>query len=152
MTSITGTVGDKAKARKIKSEIFLRYELLKDLMSILKTHGRNTECNFMNDPKLKKIIEGDSGYKPLGDKPKNILAFDSFITIWLITLPEKFVEWYKHHNTSEDINTNSKPFLNYVEVPNFPNFYPDFYSSLEKDSTLEHFLPSSWNLKNCFQY
>ena len=127
MTSIIGTVGDKAKAQKIKAEIFLRYELLKDLMSIVKTHGRNTEYNFMNNPKLKKFIEGESGDKELGDKSKNILVFDSFITIWLITLPEKFVEWYKHHNTLEEINSDLGPSLNYIEDPNFPNFHPDSY-------------------------
>ena len=149
--STTEQKGGKLRARECKSEIFLRYELLKDIMNIVKKYGRNAEYNFKNDSKLSKIKEGDFGDKLSGDKTKNILAIDGFMTIWLITLPEKFQEWRNYHRSQNKI-TMSEKFFNYNEVPNFPTFDLNSNNSLHINSTSKQFLPSTWNLMICFEH
>jgi len=56
------------QARKQKAEIFLKYSVLKDLMSIVLTHKRNPAYNFEEDPRLKKILDGKYGLNGKGEK------------------------------------------------------------------------------------
>ena len=79
-------------SRNAKSEVFLKYTLLLDLMKIVQTYKRYPNYDLDNDEKLKKIIEGKYGSKTKTDKNHVICACDSFMTIWLLTLPEKFRE------------------------------------------------------------
>ena len=80
------------RARRIKSEVYLKYTLLADLLHIVKRYGRNDGYNFEKDEKLTKIISGDFSDQKTNDKNRSILAIDSFMTIWLLTLPEKFIK------------------------------------------------------------
>ena len=91
--STTEQKGGKLRAKEYKSEIFLRYELLKEIMNNVKKYGRNAQYNFKNNSKLTIIKKGDFGDQMSGNKVKTIIAIDSFMTIWLNTLPEKFHEW-----------------------------------------------------------
>ena len=78
-------------AKLIKSEIYLKCILLMNLMEIVKKYGRNPNYNFETDEKLNSIRCGE--YSDLdNNKNKDMLAFDGFMTIWLLTLPEKFQE------------------------------------------------------------
>src|SRR5687767_4699680 len=77
------------------------------------------------------------------------------MTIWLLTLPEKFNDWYQLHNIHQLKGNLTTPFLPLRERPTFP-FFPDLkkYTCLmpnEKNGTY-NFLPSGWNLMNCFDY
>src|SRR5687767_16020013 len=67
-------------------------------MHIVKKYGRNDDYNFETDPKLDCIKTGDYSDQKNLDKTKNILAINSFTTIWLLTLPEKFQEWFENRN------------------------------------------------------
>ena len=81
-------LNNKYRAKEMKSEIYLKYSLLVDLMHIVKTYGRNTEYDFQTDQKLAVIKTGNFSDQENNDKRKITLAFDSFMTIWLLTLPE----------------------------------------------------------------
>ena len=76
--------------RKTKAKVYLRYSLLVDLMQIVKTYGRKDNYKFENDEKLACLKSGEFGYENQNDKTRLILSIDSFMTIWLLTLPEKF--------------------------------------------------------------
>src|SRR5687767_12627348 len=97
-------INDKYRARKIKAEIYLKYNVLVDLMKIVKTFGRTDKYKFDNDEKLAFIISDQSGDQNTTDKNKNMLLIDSFMTIWLLTLPAKFQEWYEKCPTLFDPN------------------------------------------------
>ena len=56
-----GTKFDKYHSREHKSEIFLRYTLLMDLMKVVQIYGRTPEYNFEQDEKLSKILNGRFG-------------------------------------------------------------------------------------------
>ena len=110
-------------------------------MSIVKKYGRNAQYNFKNDSKLTKIMKGDYGDQMSGDKVKNIIAIDSFMTIWLITLPEKFHEWWKY-NRSQNKITKSEKFFNYNEVPSFPTFDLNANTCFHINSSSKLFFPA----------
>ena len=88
---------DRTKAMQLKSELYLKYTLLVELMKIVKKHGRDPHYEWENDCDLSLIKKGDFGEEAGNDNIKQILAFDGFTTIWLLTLPEKFKEWYDYH-------------------------------------------------------
>ena len=91
-------ISDKDQARKNKAEVFLKYSVLVELMKIVKEYGRNDGYNFETDKKLLCIKNGNySAKKNTGTK--NTLAINSFMTIWLLTLPEKFQEWFEKRNS-----------------------------------------------------
>ena len=90
---------NKFLSRKAKSEVFLRYTLLTDLMTIAETHKRNQFYNFANDKKLTKLLNREYGLSGQTKKIEVTIAFDNFLTIWLCTLPEKFKQWYKFHKS-----------------------------------------------------
>ena len=123
-------------------------------MNIVRIHGRNKKYNFDLDDKLKTIKKGEFGDKMLGDKNKNILALDSFMTIWLITLPKKFNEWWQYYKLEEKTNNGPNKILLYDEVPTFPLIAPKTQTSLQKNSVSDcfDFLPNSWNLMECYSY
>src|SRR3982751_2144364 len=91
------------------------------------------------------------------DKTSLTCAFDSFLTIWLLTLPEKFREWYDAHHANKDkLYTNTK-YLNYNENPTFPTFETvDINSTklfpLDKVTGSFHYLSDTWNLFDCFNH
>ena len=63
-------------------------------MKIVIKYGRKPEYNFEKDENLAKIMDGNFGTE--GKDTKNFVtcAFDSFLTIWLCSLPEKFIQWH----------------------------------------------------------
>lgn len=113
------TKTEKTKAREVKAEIFLRYELLKQLMEVVKKHGRDKEYNFDKDTKLAKIRDGIFESEAQLDRIKNMLGIDSFMTIWLITLPAKFVNWWKYQKSETEKNSEEQKILSFKEVPDF---------------------------------
>ena len=154
----TNKLHNKATSEKLrtnfaKSENFLQYELLKNLMNIVSIHGRDKSYKFEADEKLKKIKEGSYGDQLAGDKTKNIIAFDSFMTIWLLTLPEKFQDWWQFHKTENNIPRQSYILL-YHEVPAFPSIAPNTQSCLQKNPSKNSYdiLPNSWDLRKCYIY
>lgn len=82
---------DMFQTKQMKSRIFLKYSILVDLMHIVKKYSRNCEYNFNSHPKL---ATGPSSDQSKTDRNKIILCIDGFLSIWLLTLPEKFKEWY----------------------------------------------------------
>src|SRR5687768_3988396 len=89
----------KLQARSIKAEIFLKYTLLMGMMTIVKNYGRQPNYNFEEDERLARIMNGNHGPRAKATKNQVICALDSFLTIFLITLPEKFKQWYEYHNS-----------------------------------------------------
>ena len=77
--------------------------------------------------------------------------------IWLLTLPEKFQEWYDYHDPEKD---NSGQYLRSTHMdlfigPTFPVFNPDVDSTTLHPNPKTHnymFLPARWNLLVCFEY
>ena len=91
-------LNDKIKSKMLKSELYLKYSLLVDLMKIVKKHGRKPLYDWDKNTDLSLIKNGKWGEDEAeNDRKKQILAFDGFTTIWLLTLPEKFKEWYDYH-------------------------------------------------------
>ncbi|HEX5978949.1 MAG TPA: hypothetical protein VFY68_16825, partial [Nitrososphaeraceae archaeon] len=90
---------DKDQAKKNKAEVFLKYNVMVELMNIVKVYGRNDGYNFETDNKLLCIRNGNYSDQRNFDRTKNTLAINSFMTIWLLTLPEKFQEWFEKRNS-----------------------------------------------------
>ena len=117
--------GENCNGKKTKAETFLKYTLLSDLMKIVHRYGRHPNYDFDNDERLSKILNGKHGQEGKMDKNHVTGAFDSFLTIWLLTLPEKFKEWYDIHNIHNKDNKKSYPatkVMNYNEIALFPRF------------------------------
>src|SRR5687767_13639114 len=89
---------NKKQARKNKAVVFLKYSVLVELMRVVKKYGRNDGYNFGTDEKLRCIRNGDNSDQTIIDRTKNIIAINSFTSIWLLTLPEKFKEWFENRN------------------------------------------------------
>ena len=113
---------NKYQARTIKAGIFLRYSLLLDLMTIVKKHGRKPDYDFGNDQNMAKILEGSFGTEGKSNKNHVTCAFDSFLTIWLLTLPEKFKKWYEYHNSDSRPRVEGTTMMDINESPKFPVF------------------------------
>jgi len=145
---------NKDCARKIKAEVFLKFSLLVQLMQIVKKFGRNDKYNFENDEKLAKIKSGMHSVIENSVPPKSTLAISSFMTIWLLTLPEKFQEWFKNRNSLSNLAPGDDK-LFFTGTPSFPIFAaPNSQTSLigHPDKIKYEFLPKTWSLLECFEY
>ena len=61
----------KLNARKVKTELYLKYVLLVDLMQVVATYGRTPEYNFDTDEKLAAIVKGKHSDQKCTKKPKS---------------------------------------------------------------------------------
>src|SRR5688500_3840694 len=141
-------------ARQTKAEIFLRYTLLMDLMKIVIKHGRKPNYDFGKDEKLTKIMEGSNGTEGKTTKNNVTCVFNSFLTIWLCTLPEKFKQWYEHHNSKTKKHAPATIIMDLNQAPSFPWYLAARHFTklaLPWKHNYDH-LPSSWNLLECFEH
>ena len=123
-------------------------------MHIVRTYGRNVEYNFDADPKLAKIAGIHSDHR-INDKTKIMLSIDGFMTIWLLTLPEKFKDWAEYYGKIEALAVENKPVMSFGEAPLFPVFSSkkwDTFLAANPQSSSYEFLPPTWNLLNSFKY
>jgi hypothetical protein len=58
----TMKLSDKTKSKILKSELYLKYSLLVDLMKVVKKHGRKPEYDWDKDPDL-SLIKNVNGVK-----------------------------------------------------------------------------------------
>ena len=85
------------------------------------------------------------------------MAFDGFLTIWMLTLPEKFKEWAKYQ---ENLKGRKQGLvMDYSQVPKFPLFELERnstkllpYTSKDCQKGTYNFLPDSWKLLTSFEY
>src|SRR5688500_9521539 len=147
------TTDQRFLVKKIKSLIYLRYSVLVDLLQIVKKHGRNPEYKFEDNDILTKIKSGSFGDQLKADTTKGKLAMNTFTTIWLMTLPEKFKEWYEAHISSDPIDLAGMPIMSHWDTPGFPEFKSDSFTQLicNTNSGSCDFLPQSWKLLNAFE-
>ena len=82
-----GKLHKKHQASRLKARIYLQYILLVEILGIVKKYGRDEKYDFSSDDRLSKILQGSYGFNTANDKRQNTLLLDSFMTIWLITLP-----------------------------------------------------------------
>ena len=68
-------------------------------MKIVKKFGRKPDYDFEKDERLARIMDGNFGVGGKDTKNYVACAFDSFLTIWLCTLPEKFKQWFDYAET-----------------------------------------------------
>src|SRR5688500_16258790 len=124
-------------------------------MKIVIKHGRKPDYNFGKDEKLAKIMEGSNGTERKTTLDYVTCAFDRFLTIWFCTLPEKFKQWYEHHNSETKKQVTSTIIMDLNQTPSFP-WYPltkDFTKLATQPGTDKYdYLPSSWNLLECFEH
>ena len=145
----------KFRARNIKAEVFLKYTVLTDLMSIVQKYGRKANYLFEADERLATIMKGHYGPKAKATKNQVTCALDSFLTIFLITLPEKFKQWYDFHNFGNQQGYKKTTHMDLSETPTFPIFKNDSeYTRLSPcpSSRKYVYLPESWDLHECFDY
>src|SRR5688500_294520 len=93
----------KQRAHTIKANIYLNYSLLVELMQVVKTYGCYYDYHFESDEQLTVIKSSTSIDKLKNNKTHLTIAFDSFMTIWLLTLPEKFKEWFQLHDLMKSL-------------------------------------------------
>src|SRR6476620_12308162 len=84
-------------------------------------------------------------------------AIDSFMKIWLLTLPEKFQEWYEYHKMKRDHSDHHDPNtpMDLFVKPTFPVFKKNVDSTaLYPNPTTEmyRYLPPRWNFCECYEY
>ena len=76
-----------------------------------------------------------------------MIAINSFMTIWLLTVPEKFKEWYKSWNKLNQ-GENEPLAMNLNEKSKFPDCFPvgtNTSLAQNQDILSYEFLPCSWN-------
>ena len=59
-------------ARKLKTEIYLKYFIIVHIMHNVKIHWKDDEYKFNNDERLSKILHSNFGNKFNNNKTKNI--------------------------------------------------------------------------------
>lgn len=77
------------------------------------------------------------------------------MTIWLLTLPEKFKMWYEVHLAMASDDTPTLEIKNFREVPSFPQFGSEnVHTKLipNINTNTFAFLPKTWELMKCFEY
>ena len=124
-------------------------------MNIIKTYGRYPDFDFTPFPKLQKVLDGTYGVKNNRTQKENVCAINSFLTLWLITLPEKFEEWYNYCHEGFNLDAaEQKPCMNLNETPDFPKFRKGKHVMLLPNPVTRSysFLPISWNLLTCFKH
>ena len=152
---------DKYRSKKTKADIYLKYILLEDLKYVVYIHSDMPEYNFATDERLDKIRKGKYGLAAKTDKKHVAIAINSFLTIWLITLPEKFKEWYdfQHDGVNHSGWTHWK-IMDIHQTPDFPYFemdkdstqlFPHDISPLLPNGTY-NCLPTTWNLSCAFKH
>src|SRR5687767_15643024 len=118
-------------------------------MKIVKKYGRNDDYNFKTDKKLDCIKTGDYSDQKNLDRNKIILAINSFTTIWLLTLPEKFQEWFDQCKTLFNAINKAGTLGYFTGIPSFPHL-----TGLNTKNCLigwpdpnkYEFLPMTWSL------
>jgi len=142
--------------RCFKAGFYLKHTLLVSLMTIVRTHGRIPKYLFDKDERLKTIKLGDGGLEKAGDDPnKQEIAFNSFLTVWLLTLPEKFEQWYKYHHgqtTSKEVQQTN--IFNLLDTPSFPGYNNKDCTALQPSAETGNFnfLPKTWELLDAFEH
>jgi hypothetical protein len=124
-------------------------------MTIVQKHGRKPYYNFYTDPKLQTILNGVSSPCQKNNKNYITCAFDSFLTIWLLTLPEKFKQWYKISNINNDKGFQKTTKMDMTQRPSFPRFEQDSDNTKLSHHSLTlgyNYLPDSWKLVPSFDY
>jgi hypothetical protein len=122
-------------------------------MKIVKEHGRKPDYDFEKDERLANIKNGDYGAKAKPTKYHVTCAIDSFLTIWLVTLPEKFKQWYDYHNSGIKQNVANTLYMDLNQEPMFPFFIKESDSTkISKTFGTYDFLPPTWNLPAAFKY
>ncbi len=99
----------------------------------------------------------NAAYGPKGKANRNQVtcAFDSFLTIYLVTLPENFKQWYDFHNAGIQDNYEPTTKMNLRHIPIFPMFEnKSDHTKLSPNPVTEDYdnLPGTWNLLECFEY
>ncbi|HEY9296092.1 MAG TPA: hypothetical protein VIQ31_06910, partial [Phormidium sp.] len=143
------------RARYMKAEHYLKYNILVELMEIVKTHGRKPDYRFRFDKKMSLIKNGPHGLGDKDDKIKTKIAIDSFMDIWLLTLPEKFEEWFLLFlfPSSKTSEATAKNVFILNEKPEFPVFSTSSNVLVAHPNHADFtFLPKSWNLKSAFEF
>ena len=125
-------------------------------MKVVQTYGRKQDYNFGNDENLWMILNGPFGPQGKVNRNQVTIAYDSFLTIYLVTLPEKFKQWYNLHQagiTNDYVPTEK---MDLGRFPVFPRFERESYwtkLSPRQGVTDDYgYLPLTWNLLECFEY
>ena len=96
-------------------------------MTIVQRYGRKQNYNFDNDENLLMVLNGPYGPKGNVDRNQFTCAFDSFLTIYLVTLPEKFKQWYDFHNFGIQDGYEPRIEMDLRTSPKFPFFERECY-------------------------
>ena len=138
----------------MKAKIYLKTTLLEDILDLVKNNGRYDGYYFGSDYDLSEILNGKFGTELCNNQKKLTLCFDSFMTIWLLTLPEKFKEWFDHYDNNFDEEIQDRAHFNFAERPNFPFFDKNDNTQLCKRENAKswNFLPKSWILNKCYKF
>lgn len=152
-TTRNSRTSDHYLAKKPKVKLYLKYTLLVEVMKVVKKYGRNVPYNFEKAPELDCIRKGQFGEIRQNEQNQKILGIDGFTTIWLVTLPERFRNWYEtRHNTQQQEHN----VMSYAELPLFPQFARDDARTElcphNPDSNSFDLLPDTWNLVNAFEH
>src|SRR5688500_17085588 len=101
------------------------------------------------------VLNGAYGPKGKANKNQVECAFDSFLTIYFVTLPEKFKQWYNYHNGGIWDNYAQAAKMNLRGIPIFPMLEnKSDHSKLFLNPVTEDYdyLPGTWDLLECFEY
>ena len=102
---------------------------------------------------MAKVKNGEFGIGLKHTKYHVTCALDSFLTIWLVTLPEKFKQWYEHHNSGTKQEVENTTFMDLNQEPMFPSYLQDSDSTkLSPAFGGYHLLPDTWNLPAAFDH
>ena len=115
-------------------------------MQVVKTYGRTPNFDFDTSNKLKTIKIGQHGDQSITTRKESFISIDSFMTIWLLTLPEKFKEWYEFQNSENKPATPTRAIMSLKDKPKFPKFAKtNLHTHLVKNPNMDsyEFLPET---------
>ena len=130
----------------IKAKVYFKYTLLEQVMEVVKMYGQYPQYDFSSDPLLNQILNGEYGVKDGTGSKKKVTKIDSFLTLWLITLSEKFQEWYDDfHGKRSEKKDNETSLMNMSHEPTFPEFVGEnTYTSLSPNPDKKNYISSSF--------
>src|SRR5688572_20747483 len=94
-------------------------------MHVVEKHGRNATYNFDTDDTLHAVRNGEFSDQDNNFQTKKLLCIDSFMIVWLLTLPENFKEWYEFHDEYKEIGVSHNKLLSNSDSPSFAQFASD---------------------------
>ena len=120
----------KYQAREIKAELYLKYNLIVEYLQVVTKYGQSYDYNFETDDQLTLIKTGMFSDQSKNNITQIMISINSFMTIWLLTVPEKFKEWFEKHDGTENTSDKAGSVMSIGDNPTFSILETEMWTTL----------------------